>query len=131
MASISEGNLLRWSGGFIPVLPGMNGPVNTRRMDEISMMLTTLRNALVVEVAPVDSKGNEKSKSESALSFSALARRETLAELVRAVSLFLSDPRLRYDSEPLMEELVSVIQMVAVEVLEIRGSRAMRAILRV
>jgi hypothetical protein len=123
MASIGEANLLRLSRGLFPVLPGMNGPVNTRRMDEISMMLGTFQDALIVEGRSTESDGSKDSKS--------LARMEAIIEIFRAVSGFLSDARLRQDTEPLLEELQSVIQMVAVEVLEIRGSRAMRAILRV
>jgi hypothetical protein len=123
MASIGEANLLRLSRGLIPVLPGMNGPVNQRRMDDISLMLTTMREALIVDNGPSDGgqPGNDHKN---------LARRETLVGLVRAVSGFLGDARFRNDAEPLLEELQSVIQMVAVEVLEIRGSRAMRSILR-
>ena len=49
MASVGEANLLRLSRGILPVLPGMNGPVNTRRMEEFSLMMETFRDALVVE----------------------------------------------------------------------------------
>jgi hypothetical protein len=122
MASIGEANLLRLSRGLIPVLPGMNGPVNQRRMDDISMMLTTMRDALIVDNGPSGGGPGYDPRN--------LARRETLVDLVRAVSGFLGDTRFRNDAEPLLEELQSVIQMVAVEVLEIRGSRAMRSLLR-
>jgi len=122
MASIGEANLLRVTGGFVPALPGMNGPVNTRRMDEISMMLDTFRDAIVVQNA----KDDEKEKPRSPMD---MARMEAILELIRAMSGFISDTRLRQDAEPLLEELQSVIRMVAVEILEIRGSRAMRSIL--
>ena len=59
------------------------------------------------------------------------ARMEAIMELFREASRILGDARLRQEAGPLLEELQSVIQMVAVEVLEIRGSRAMRSILNV
>lgn len=113
MASIGEGNLLQATNGLLPPLPGMNGPVNRRVMNEMSMMLDTFRNALTVD-------GVEGEESRI------LAMRQLLDEL----RVVLTDQRLREDSEPLLQEVRSVIQMVAVEVLEIRGSRAMRSILR-
>jgi hypothetical protein len=116
MASIGEANLLRLSRGLFPTLPGMNGPVNTRRMDEIRLMMATFQDALVVE------GGADRNSA---------ARMEAIMELAREVSVFLSEARIRQDTGPLLDELQSVIQMVAVEVLEIRGSRAMRSILRV
>jgi len=121
MASIGEGNLIRISNGLLPALPGMNGPVNTRRMDEITMMLDTFRDAIIVQ----NENYNQNYRSPMDL-----ARMETVTEIIRAVSSFISDTRLREDTEPLVEELQSVVRMVAVEILEIRGSRAMRAILR-
>lgn len=121
MASLGEANLLRISNGFFPVIPGMNGPVNTRRMDELSMMMETFRDAIVVKAA--DENNEPKNPMD-------LARIQTIREVLQAVSSFMRDNRLREDAEPLMEELQSVIRMVAVEVLEIRGSRAMRSILR-
>jgi hypothetical protein len=121
MASIGEANLIRWSRGLLPALPGMNGPVNTRRMDEISMMLETFRDALLVQQS--DEDGNRSPMD--------LARMDAIMELFRATSAFVQDADLRQETEPLLEELQSVIQMVAVEVLEIRGSRAMRSLLRV
>jgi hypothetical protein len=61
----------------------------------------------------------------------ATARIESIVELFRVASDFIGDARLRQQAGPMMEELQSVIQMVAVEVLEIRGARAMRHILNV
>lgn len=84
----------------------------------MSLMLETFRDALIVE-------------SDDSNSGADGARIEAIIEVFRAVSSFLNDARTRQDSEPLLQELQSVIQMVAVEVLEIRGSRAMRSILRV
>ena len=119
MASIGEANLLRLSRGIVPAFPGMNGPVNMRRMDEISSMVATFRDAVLTQ------------NSNSMDSLRNLARIETLMDIFRVVTSFLNDERLRQDAEPLLEELQSVIQMVAVEILEIRGSRAMRSILRI
>ncbi|KAG7363890.1 ABC1 family-domain containing protein [Nitzschia inconspicua] len=113
MASIGEGNLLQATNGLLPPLPGMNGPVNRRVMNEMGMMLDTFRNAMTVD------NGNGV---ESRL----LVMRQLLDEL----RFVLTNERLREDAEPLLQEVRSVIQMVAVEVLEIRGSRAMRAILQ-
>lgn len=133
MASLGEANLLRITGGLIPPLPGMNGPVNTRRMDEISMMLETFRDAVIVQ-RDNDNKKQDSSEENVPSSHSwspmELARTETVLELVRAVSSFIRETRQRRDAEPLLEELQSVIRMVAVEILEIRGSRAMRSILQ-
>jgi len=102
------------------MLPGSNGPVNTRRMDEISMMLETFRDAIALQ--------NENDENRT---LKDLARMEVIMEIFRAVSSFITDTRLRQDTEPVLEELLSVIRMVAVEILEIRGSRAMRSILGV
>jgi hypothetical protein len=90
--------------------------VNSRRMDEIRMMLDTFRDALIVE-------GNGPAEKQGR------ARMEAIMELFVEISSFLSDERIRQHTGPLLEELQSVIQMVAVEILEIRGSRAMRSLL--
>ena len=128
MASAGEANLLRFSRGLVPVLPGMNGPVNMRRMDEISRMLATFRDALIIDNTASNADHNHTSSPIE--SIRNVARIETWMDIFRAVSSFLSDERLRQEAGPLLEELQSVIQMVAVEILEIRGSRAMRTILR-
>jgi hypothetical protein len=55
-----------------------------------------------------------------------------MMDLVREAAAFLQTARGNSDAIAaplLLEELQSVIQMVAVEVLEIRGSRAMRTLL--
>jgi hypothetical protein len=114
MASIGEANLQQFSRGLLPLLPGMHGPVNGRRMEELRILLETFRDALV----------DQQDKSNT-------SRVEAIVDIFREASQFLSNPRLRSDAEPLLVELQSVAQMVAVEVLEIRGSRAMRAILQV
>jgi hypothetical protein len=55
---------------------------------------------------------------------------DAIMQVFRAASDFFRDERIRQDAGPLLEQLRSVIQMVAVEVLEIRGARAVRSILR-
>jgi hypothetical protein len=116
MASIGENTLFRWSSGLLGSLPGMNGPVNRRRMEEINAMIDTFRDALLVP--------DQRQQVDS-------SRWNALMDIIREVSSFVNDARFRQDSGPVLEELLSVIQMVAVEVLEIRGSRAMRSIFRV
>ena len=116
MASIGDANLLRATNGLLPALPGMNGPVNERVMTEMQMMLGTFQDALKVET-----------EGES---FVGQARLEAMRQLLDEVAVLLTDERLREDAGPLLDEVRSVIQMVAVEVLEIRGSRAVRSILR-
>jgi len=112
-ASTFESNMFR-SVPRLPQLPGMNGPVDSRRMAEIQIVLQTFQEALVV-------RGQDTGRD----------RLDAIVELFRSAISFLSDPRMREEAGPLLEELQSVAQMVAVEVLEIRGSRAMRAVLRV
>ncbi len=119
MASIGEANLIRATNGLLPPLPGMNGPINTRVMSEMQMILETFQSAL----ATPSSEGNGLAANGQAR---ILAMRQVLDE----VAALLTDERLREDAEPLLEEITSVIRMVAVEVLEIRGSRAMRSILQ-
>ncbi|CAB9520424.1 OF BC1 COMPLEX KINASE 3, chloroplastic [Seminavis robusta] len=139
LASMGEANLLRTSGGLLPVLPGMNGPINTRRMDEIRMMLETFEEAMVLRSNNDDQFGNRVHSDGSngtagggrLAVAQGRARLEAMVEFLREISAHLGDERLRRNSGPLLEELQSVIQMVAVEVLEIRGSRAVRSVLRV
>jgi hypothetical protein len=139
LASMGEANLLRTSGGLLPVLPGMNGPINTRRMDEIKMMLETFEAAMVVQGNKknnlVANRVNGSDANEIAGGRLAVAHRrarlEAMIKLMREISTHLGNERVRRNSGPLLEELQNVIQMVAVEVLEIRGSRAMRSVLRV
>jgi len=116
MASIGEANLIRLTRGLMPALPGMNGPVNSRRMEELRSVLDTFQNALLV-------------KGEGALD-SGRARVESLMDFIREMSVLLNDEKLRKDAGPVLAEVQSVVQMVAVEVLEIRGSRAMRSVLQ-
>lgn len=121
LASMGEANLRRQSRGLFPILPGMNGPVNSRRMEEIQRVVQTFRDALLMNAGGGDTRGSNQQP----------ARMEVIVEVFRELTAFLGDERIRQDAGPLLEELQSVIQMVAVEVLEIRGSRAVRSILRV
>jgi hypothetical protein len=121
MASIGEGMIIKASLGLLPALPGMNGPVNTRRMDEASSLIETLQDALISQ------SGNEDGQNSSN---GGMARIQAMIELVRELSQYISDSRLREENSPLLDQVQSVIQMVAVEVLEIRGSRAVRNMLR-
>lgn len=114
MASIGEANLVRFTRGMLPQLPGMNGPVNTRRMDELKLLVDTFQDAIVVN------QGGTQGR----------ARMDGIAELFREVVLLLNDDRIREDAGPMLAEIQSVFQLVALEVLEIRGSRAMRSVLR-
>jgi len=115
MASIGEANLIRLTGGLVPPLPGGNGPVNEKRMEEMRAVIETLQSALVV-------KGGAVEQSQERMTY--------MMELARELLNFISDERRREEAGPVMDELISVFQMVAVEVLEIRGTRAMRNILR-
>jgi hypothetical protein len=116
MASIGEARLLLATNGLLPVLPGMSGPVNERVMAEMKMMLDTFQDALIVD----DDKET----------FMGQARIEAMRQFLDEIAVLLTDERLREDAGPLLDEVRSVIQMVAVEVLEIRGSRAVRSVLR-
>ena len=119
MASMGEARLFQITNGLLPALPGMNGPINDRVMSEIRMMLSTFQDALAVDG---DAKDDNLGMGR--------ARFEAMQQLVGEISSLVTDERLREDAGPLLDEVRSVIQMVAVEVLEIRGSRAMRSILR-
>mmetsp|Transcript_18187 Transcript_18187/g.45027 ORF Transcript_18187/g.45027 Transcript_18187/m.45027 type:complete len:812 (+) Transcript_18187:155-2590(+) len=125
MASIGEARLLTASRGLLPTLPGMKGPVNERVMSEMQQMLDTFQDALTVE----NTNGNESSSSSSSFVGQSQAQLEAMRQVIQEVSVLVSDDRLREDAGPLLEEVRSVIQLVAVEVLEIRGSRAVRSIM--
>jgi len=120
MASVGEANLLRFSNGIIRPLPGGNGPVNSRRMDELSSFLDTLSSALLMN----------RDNGLGGDSPSARARMESLISLLREILSVISDEKRREEAMPLVQEVSSVVRMVAVKVLEKRGSRAMRNILR-
>jgi len=131
MASIGEANLFRATNGLIPPLPGMNGPVNNRVISEMKMILDTFQSALAVGTADDNSKNESSSGGVGGgAAASGQARLLAMRQVVDEVATLLTDERLREDAEPLLEEIVSVVRMVAVEVLEIRGSRAMRSILK-
>lgn len=87
MASVGEANLLRFSNGLIRPLPGGNGPVNSKRMEELSSFLDTLQNALSVN-------GNAQDMDTS-------KRLSSLFSLLNEVLGILSDERHREESRPL------------------------------
>jgi len=115
MASMGESNLLRLSRGFIRPLPGGNGPINTKRMEEMRAVVEVLQSALEVD----DEDGGEEHQD----------RAQMAREFAQGGLLLFNDAERRELAAPILAELTSVIQMVAVEVLEIRSSRAIRGIL--
>jgi Ni,Fe-hydrogenase III large subunit len=117
MASIGEANLLRISRGVIRPLPGGNGPVNERRMEELRAMLDVMQSAL-------SSDGDEDGSGARA------DRLESMMEFLRELVVYISDDKRRVEFAPVLEEVADVFQQVAVRVLEIRGSRAVRNILQ-
>jgi predicted unusual protein kinase regulating ubiquinone biosynthesis (AarF/ABC1/UbiB family) len=115
MASIGERNVLSLSRGIIRPLPGGNGPINKKRMVEIRALIEVLQSALSVNNDVSKNKGSD--------------RMELVTGLTQELLLLLNDKSRRELVEPILEELTSVIQMVTVEVLEIRSSRAIRDVL--
>lgn len=109
MASIGEANLLKLTR--LPPLPGMKGPVNARRMQELQIVMDTFQAAL-------------QQRTSGRNNIAAM-------QLARELMALVNDERMRQDAGPILEEIQSVIQLVAVEVLEIRGSRLMRSVLQV
>lgn len=116
MASMGESNLLRLSGGLIRPLPGGNGPINTKRIEEIKAVVDVLQSALVMS----DDKNGSENRQE---------RIELAREFTQAIFLLVNDEERRGFVSPVLAELMNVIQMVAVEVIEIRSSRAIRNVL--
>lgn len=128
MASVGEANLLRLSNGIIRPLPGGNGPVNLKRMEELSSFLETLQNALSVNSSSTSGTSSTSSGGGQD-DIDTRQRIESFMSLLNEVITLLSDEKRREESKPLLEEVSSVVRMVAVDVLEKRGSRAMRSIL--
>lgn len=116
MASIGEANLLRLSRGLIRPIPGGNGPVNTRRMEELRLFFDIIQNAVVEGDGDIAEKGR--------------ARMESLMTILQEMVELLSDSDRMENAMPLVQEVMNVFQMVAVKVLELRGSRAMRKMLQ-
>ena len=69
-------------------------------------MLDTFQDALAVEEHASSNAGN--------------TRLNAMPQLINEVATLLGDKRLREDAGPLLDEVCSVIQVVAVKVLEIR-----------
>jgi len=128
MASVGEANLLRVSRGLIRPFPGGNGPVNKQRMEDLGNMLDMIQSALIES-----SKSEQTQPGNGAIGIVsgvvATERLEVFAVYLREIIALVSDERRREDAAPILAEVQSVSQMVAVEVLQIRGSRAMRSVL--
>jgi hypothetical protein len=118
MASMGENNLLELSRGFIRPLPGGSGPINTKRMEEMRAVVDVLQSALLMK-GNGDHDGNKRQE-----------RLELAQEFAREMLSLINDEERREIAVPLLDELRSVVQLVAVEVLEIRSSRAIRRVLR-
>jgi len=110
MASTGEANLLRLSNGLIRPLPGGLGPINDRRMEEIRELFD-----LMVSAASEESERNNM---------------EAFMEFAQEILSILGDEKKRKEAQPLVDEIVSVAQLVAAEVIEIRGRRAIRNVLQ-
>lgn len=110
MASMGEANLIRVSRGLFQPLPGGNGPVNMKRIEELNLFVETLQSAVQSSAGDSD-------------------RIETIMAILReAISIIGDDKRIE-QTKPLLDEVTTVCQMVAVRVLEIRGNRALRSVL--
>lgn len=118
MASLGEANLLRLTRGIIRPLPGGNGPVNEKRMEEVRAVLSTVQAALSESYGDIGGRDA-----------SGAARIEAGLELLKGIVELSQDAKRREEAAPVLAEISSVIQLVAVEVLEIRGTRAMRNVL--
>lgn len=116
MASMGEANLLRISRGLVRPLPGGNGPINKRRMVELRAVVEILQAAIVV-----DDDANDGTNRQERL--------ELAREFASGLLSLFTDEKRREFAAPVLEELSSVVQLVAVEVLEIRSSRAIRGVL--
>jgi hypothetical protein len=118
MASMGENNILELSRGLIRPLPGGNGPINTKRMEEMRAVVDVLQSALLMKDIGEDGANKRQERLELA------------KEFAKEMLLLLSDDERRETAAPILAELTNVVQMVAVEVLEIRSSRAIRRVLR-
>lgn len=118
MASMGENNILELSRGFIRPLPGGNGPINIKRMEEIRAVADVLQSALLMKSS--DDEDGDRKRQE---------RLELAREFAEEMLLLLGDEERRESAAPILSELANVVQMVAVEILEIRSSRAIRRVL--
>ena len=114
MASMGERKLLRLSRGLIRPLPGGNGPINTRRMEEMKIVASVLQSALV--------SGETKSGGSYPME-----RLESAKEFAQGLLFLLREEQGR--AAPILAELTNVIILVAVQIIEIRSSRAIRGVL--
>merc|ERR1711862_1045054 len=126
LASVGEKNLLRLSRGLIRPLPGGLGPVNSQRMQEIQSVFDMIQSAL-------QSTEEQIINNDGTLKQSILKQRQRqrrLFEFLREFLALIIDEQKRQEISPIFQEIYSVCQNVAVEVLEIRGKRALRNMLQ-
>ena len=97
-------------------------------MEDLGNMLDMIQSALIES-----SKSQQTQPGNGAIGIVsgvvATERLEVFAVYLREIIALVSDERRREDAAPILAEVQSVSQMVAVEVLQIRGSRAMRSVL--
>lgn len=110
MASSGEANIMRITRGLIRPLPGGLGPVNESRMREIQDLIYLMASAI-----------SERTTEGGSI--------ETVTEIVNELISIISDEKKRREAEPIIAEISNVAQLVAAEVLEIRGRRVIRRML--
>lgn len=111
LASSGEANILRVTRGLIRPLPGGLGPVNESRMLEIQSVADLM-------VSAISERTNERGNME------------VFMELSSELLSILGDEKKRKEAEPIISEVSNVATLVAAEVLEIRGRRALRSFLK-
>lgn len=112
MASTGEANIFRLSFGLIRPLPGGLGPVDSQRMKEIRALLDMLQ----VTFTRKNKDGQLLSEQNNVM----------VMDIFKELYEIVTDRKKMEGARPILAEFASVAQMVAVEILEIRGSRAMR-----
>ena len=100
------------SRGLIRPLPGGLGPINQSRMKEIQDLLELV-------ISAVTERAKDRGSNDIGI----------ILELMNELILIVSDEKRRKEAEPILSEITSVAQLVAAEVLEIRGRRAIRRLL--
>ena len=112
LASSGEESLMLVSRGLIRPLPGGLGPINQSRMKEIQDLLELV-------ISAVTERAKDRGSNDIGI----------ILELMNELILIVSDEKRRKEAEPILSEITSVAQLVAAEVLEIRGRRAIRRLL--
>ena len=130
LASVGEKNLLRLSGGLIRPLPGGGGPVNSQRIQEIQNVVDMVQSALQQQNTEEEMKSINNNNLQQSI-ITQRQRQQRLFEFLREALALISDEQKRQDMSPIFQEVYSVCQNVAVEVLEIRGKRALRNVFQI